>query len=434
LQLEASVRELTEADALYFFIVNETRRLLSYRQAILCTANLANPKQALRVQTISSLTVVDRNAPMLQWLENVIASLDHPKPISIPSRLTASCVSAELSKTWSDYALPYVVWVPFITVTATRLGGLWLSRETPWTANELAMLERLAKTYAHAWSALPKPASRSLFKLPVFRVTGALLLLSLIIPVRLSALAPVEIVPRQPFVLSAPVDGVIAEITIRPNQSVQTGQVLIKFEDTVLRNDFAIAEKSLAIAVAEHLHAMQGAFADQKNKADVALLQAKVDLAQAERDYAKDVLSKVAVKSLQNGVALFRDPMDWIGKPVKTGERIMEIADPDNMALRISLPVKEAIAINTGDKVRAFFDAAPLHPISATITQASYQAEVLSGDFLAYRIDADIETPSASPTLRIGWQGTAKVYGTQAPLFYYLFRRPIAAVRQFLGA
>ena len=259
------------------------------------------------------------------------------------------------------------------------------------------------------------------------------LLLSLLIPVRMSVLAPVEVIAQQPEIISAPLDGVIASIAVQPNAEVTVGQVLMHFEDTVLRNDLSIAEKSLAVAEAEHLRAMQAAFLDEKNKADVALLKARVDLARAELDFARDKLARIELKTNKAGIAIFRDTADWIGKPVKTGERIMEIANPGQMALRINLPVKEAIHLTTGAEVRAFFDADPLHPVTAEVSNASYQAEVLPGDLLAYRLDAEISSSTLPEPLRIGWQGTAKVYADRVPLFYYVFRRPLSALRQYLG-
>ena len=39
--------------------------------------------------------------------------------------------------------------------------------------------------------------------------------------------------------------------------------------------------------------------------------------------------------------------------------------------------------------------------------------------------------PEALP--RIGLQATAKIHGRRVTLFYYLFRRPLAQLRQFTG-
>lgn len=430
LQLEAAARQIIEADALPFFMVNETRRLLNYRQAILFVAADAKP---WKVQTMSSIAVVDRNTPMLQWLERALAALYTPNADHQARQFHSGLLADDIASDWSEFSLPFVAWAPLCTPAGVLLGGLWLAREAPWQDHELAMLDRLAATYAHAWQALPKPVTASFLKQAWFRYFAIGLVLSLLIPIRMSALAPVEVIAKLPEVVSAPLDGVITQITVAPNQTVTLGQTLLKFEDTVLRNDYEVAEKSLAVAQAEHLRAMQAAFMDEKNKADVALLKAKVDLARAERDYARDVLAKIEVKASKTGVAIFRDSADWIGKPVKTGERIMEIANPEHVALRISLAVKDALPLTTGAEVRAFFDADPLHPLSAQVTHASYQAEIMSADTLAYRVDADLTADARPEHLRIGWQGTAKIYSARAPLFYYVFHRPLASLRQYVG-
>ena len=50
---------------------------------------------------------------------------------------------------------------------------------------------------------------------------------------------------------------------------------------------------------------------------------------------------------------------------------------------------------------------------------------------LAYRFRARLEADE--PTLRLGLKGTAKIYGPPRLLALWLFRRPIAMVRQWLA-
>jgi hypothetical protein len=72
-----------------------------------------------------------------------------------------------------------------------------------------------------------------------------------------------------------------------------------------------------------------------------------------------------------------------------------------------------------------------LNSIPAVLTQASYEAELTPENILAYRILADFTDTDDMP--RIGLQGTAKIYGERITLFFYLFRRPIATLRQYIG-
>ena len=79
---------------------------------------------------------------------------------------------------------------------------------------------------------------------------------------------------------------------------------------------------------------------------------------------------------------------------------------------------------------------APLEPLSARLVQTSYQA-VLSPDGIAsYRLRARFvieDSARAARLARIGLRGTAKLFGDRAPLGYYLFRRPLASLRQWTG-
>ena len=120
-----------------------------------------------------------------------------------------------------------------------------------------------------------------------------------------------------------------------------------------------------------------------------------------------------------------------MGKPVAVGERVMEIVDPDKVQFRISLPVDDAIVLTEGSEVEVFLHAEPLTSIQASITRTSYNAHLTPENNLAYRIDA--EFVDEHPDARIGLQGSARVYGEQVSLFFYVFRRPISTLRQFFG-
>ena len=50
---------------------------------------------------------------------------------------------------------------------------------------------------------------------------------------------------------------------------------------------------------------------------------------------------------------------------------------------------------------------------------------------MAYLLKADLGSNQALP--RIGLIGTAKLHGSRVPLVYYALRRPMTAVRQWLG-
>ncbi len=433
LQLEALARGAHSLRELQFLIANETRRLLAFRQAFVFTAG-PRPQSSYQVTTASSVATVEAHAPAIQWIEQMARVARERDSTPGPIVLTEADCPNDLRSGWNEFMLPYVLWCPLRLGEQPPVGALWLTRDTMWTDHERTLVHRLAEAYAHAWHALAHASSGP--RRPWLRraatwtaVVGTAMALT--VPVRFSTLAPARLVAKDPAVVTAPIDGVIAKIVVPPNTQVQAGQPIVLFEDTTLRNQYEVAEKNLSVALAEYRQASQGAFGDPQHKAKLPLLKAEAELREVERDYAFELLQQVQVTAPQSGLLLYGEESDWIGKPVVVGERLMDIADPSKIEVRIDLPVNDAMVLKDGRPVQLFLDVDPLNTYRATLSHASYHAEVLPGNVLAYKVTAELE-PGA-PDMRIGWQGTAKIYGDDVPLVYLLLRRPITAVRQYFG-
>ena len=110
----------------------------------------------------------------------------------------------------------------------------------------------------------------------------------------------------------------------------------------------------------------------------------------------------------------------------------MQIADPRDAGVLVYLPVADAITLETRSALRIFLHVSPLSPLSAKLTETSYQS-VLSPDGIAsYRLRGTLDDGSTDAA-RIGLTGTAKVYGDSVALIYYVLRRPLAHLRQWSG-
>ena len=431
--LEGQIRAAKTIQELQFLSVNETRRLIPYEQAFLLSAS-HSANEACRVLNAASVAVVDRDAPMMVWLEQAVRALFQAADTKEqPTVITEELLPESLRSGWREFVKGHVFWCPLQHPDETVLGAWWFERDFPWQENDVAIVHRLAGSYAYAWKALSKKEQSwaKTIKKPTWWLAPVALIAALCLPIRISAVAPVKVMAKDPVVVSAPIDGVIADVLVHPNQNVQAGTALFRYEDTTLRNQFLVAGKQLTVARAEHSQSIQAGFGDPQRKAEVPLKEAEVDLRQTELQYAKEMLDQVEVIASQAGLLLYSDKSDWIGRPVTVGERIMEIADPKQIELRIDLPVADAIVLKEGAEALIFLNALALESFPATVVHASYHAEVLPGDVLAYRVTAQLATPD--PRIRLGWQGTAKVYGEQGPLAYLLLRRPITALRQWIG-
>lgn len=433
LQLERMIRTAATQQELQFLLVNETRRLVSYRQAVLLIP-ASTAASRYEVRAASSVPVVDRTVPVMQWIERLIQHVRDTSKNGNLCRLEEADCPSELQSEWTEFTCGHGLWCPLTHPDGQILGGLWFTRDQPWPEHEITVLQRLSEAYAYAWRAVG-PSKHLRWRWGLSRRTTWLLagavMSALIIPVPMSTVAPAKIVAKDPLIVSAPIDGVIADIAVLPNTEVTQGDVLFRYEDTTFRSDYQIAERNLDVAMAQYRRAAQGAFVEADQKADVPLLKAEVELRETERNYAYERLAKVEVKAEQAGLVLYSDKSDWIGRPVVVGQRMMELANPRQVEVRIDLPVDDAIVLHEGAAVSLFLNAHPLSSVPATVRHASYHAEVLPNNTLAYRVTAQLG--EGAPELRIGWQGSAKIYGEHVSLFTYLFRRPISALRPWIG-
>jgi multidrug resistance efflux pump len=249
--------------------------------------------------------------------------------------------------------------------------------------------------------------------------------------VPLSALAPAEIVPLDPETITAPLDGTIQTIAVEPNQSVEQGTLLLSFVDTTIRGRLAVAERAGEVSAARERRIQQAAFDDRNARRELTIAAAELRLAIAERDAAADQLARTRVVAGRSGVAVFGTRKDWEGRPVATGERIMQIAASDQVQLRIEMPVKDAPVVRDGARVRAYLDSDPLKPLDATLERATFHATPVAGGGLAYVLLARLHPDQPGP--RLGYRGTAQVFGDKVSLAYYVLRRPLTALRQMVG-
>lgn len=434
LELQRQAWRQATPPELRYHIVNQTRRLIAYRQA----AFLTLPERGRpTLEAVSNIAVLEPNAPFARWLEDAVravASGPEGKAIHI---VDPAALPPALRGGWGEWGPAQVLWCPLAGPDGTPLAGLWLGRDEPWGEGELLLLGHLSEGYGHAWWALVgKRRRRSVLR----RAVPPLLTLGLVggvltLPVPMSTLAPAEIRASDPMIVAAPLDGVIERFQVQPNEMVSVGQPLFSFESTVLRSRYEVARKGLAQAEAELLSAAQASFADPQTKARVAQLRAQVELRRAEMSLARDLLDRVVVRAERAGIAVFTDVNDWLGKPVAVGERVLTLADPQAPEIDIQVAVGDALVLEPGSAVELFLNIDPLRPLRARLTHASYEAGMSAAGVLSYRVKAALEPTQdpGQPPPRIGLRGTAKILGERVPLALYLFRRPLALLRQTLG-
>lgn len=427
LQVEQEARKAESHSELSFVIVNDTRRVLLCDQAWFW---LFDEFGAPRIERVSNVSDIDGNSLQVRWMNRLLAWCLQQSWHTEARVLTADDVEPSLAVDWSEYLAPQVLYVPFASKGFP--GGLLLASKTPWLDGHKALAEILAGTYAHAWSALSGPAHKQLivahFRRHWRRYLVAVVVLVLY-PARQYVLAPAEVVPSTPIVVTAPLTGVIDTIDVMPNATVDKDVLLFTLEDTELENRLIISQRALEVAQAEYLKNAQASFDCEECRASAAELKAIVDREQAQVALARAQFERSKVRSPAAGVVIYSDPVDWDGRPVRVGEKVMTVADPGETSLRIELAVDDAIAIEEGADVVFYPNISPLLSYDANITRTSYEAVVTAEQTLAYPLQASFGEEQA----RLGMRGTAKVYGGRAPIIYLALRKPLAWLRRALG-
>lgn len=432
LGVEAEIRRVGTRDALMLLLVNEIRKIGRARQVFAIRID----GRGLAFERVSSLASLDRDAPLIRWLEGLTRRRFEAGELVQPRLLdlAAEPVSQEGAE---SYPFRFALWTPALDREGGLVGGFLLTREEPFGADEQALSGRIAETGAHALLALEaKPGMRfGWLKSEKFKrnakIAACIAVAALVIPVPMAALAPAEIIAEKPLVVAAPIDGVIQEIAVAPNAQVQPGDTLVRYVDTAQKSQLDIAERDVGVADARLRQIGQAAFLDDKARRDIGEARAELALKVAERDFARDTFGRTSVKAERAGVAVYADRKEWTGKPVSVGQRILEIADPSRVEVRIDLPVADSIVLKPGAKVRVFLDSDALRPVDAHVTVATPLARPTESNVLAYRIVAALDKGETPP--RLGARGTAQVSDGLTPLGFYLFRKPLTWARQKVG-
>ncbi|MBI5334825.1 MAG: HlyD family efflux transporter periplasmic adaptor subunit [Burkholderiales bacterium] len=401
--------------------------------------------QQIADKVLGGLASTAEDTPYTLWLAQVQRALPslHPLPDGMPPApdggraLTAADLPGPLRAGWAEWWPQHALWLPLTAPDGQSLGGVFYVRDEPFQDAERALLAVLHGHYAFCLQALQARRRRLLPRLaddPRRRrwLRGLVLAAALatLIPVRLSVIAPAEIVALEAQAVAAPTDGVIKAFHVQPNQPVKAGQKLFSLDDTTLRNRREVAVQALEAARADALAASQKAFDDAQAKGGVATLQGRVREKEAEVAYLDELLGRIEVRAAHDGVFVFGDPNDWIGKPVVTGERIAQLARPDDLGVLVWVPVGDAIALERGAPMRVYLQVAPLDALSAQLVETSYQATLSPDEVASYRVRGRLLPGEQA---HIGLRGVAKVYGDWRPFLYWVLRRPLGALRQWVG-
>ncbi|MGV0990496.1 MAG: HlyD family efflux transporter periplasmic adaptor subunit [Limnohabitans sp.] len=259
------------------------------------------------------------------------------------------------------------------------------------------------------------------------------LALVLLFPVDMTVLAQGELVPLEPSIIASPLDGVVQKVLVLPNEGVKAGQPLLEFDRISLQSKLQVAQQALATVEADYRQRAQRAVFDAESKSLLAVVQSQLEEKSAEAAYLKSLNERGVVTAPRDGLVLFDDPNQWVGRPVVTGERIMVVADETKVAMEAWLAPADAVSLPDGSDMTLYLASDPLSPLQAHVQYVSHVAQLRPDGQFAYKVRGSLTPQALKAQPRVGMKGTVKLHGETVPLVYRLTRRPWASFRTWVG-
>jgi len=440
LVINDDIKKLTSIREFGFYSTNETHHLIPYHIAYLW---LPKPFGGIEITAQSGTAEIDEHAPANQWLVAMVKKNLAEANASTIHQITSNPTRTDLlgdedvklkNINENEEFAEYVLWCPFVKKSNEIIGGLLLFREKPFSENEIKMITWLITSYQFVLATLQKQSKTEFLKRlkhrPYLLALYGIILVVLLFPVRLTVFGTGTVVPQDPVLINAPMQGVIKSFAVSPGEQVKAGQLLLSLDKSDIQADVEVNKRDYLLTQAKLRSAINEGFSDKASRSDIPLLRAQLAIDEAHLNYTYSLLSKTDITSPSDGIVIFDSKEDWIGQPVQTGERILVVANPKNIELKISIPVTNFIRMEVGNKGR-FYLQGQFSPIPFEVKTLGYNAQMMPSRVLTYQFYADFT--DANINLQLGSQGSVEIYGKRVPLIYYLLRKPLQAARSMLG-
>lgn len=418
---------------LNFRILNNTIRLFPYSRAVLWSFDNKRPK----LIGVSGQEDVKRQSPLALLWKDVISSLKEKKTLRILNDTPEADPGGwqELAQKTAGLS---VMWVPIVENGVLR-AGLWLERwaEKSWEPGECEIMSSLAQSYSLAWKRF-NPVSRwrnrgsaRLYSLTAVLASLVFIFLFYFQTTSLRVVASCEVVPKNPEMIAAPLEGVIKEVLIQPGEKVKEGDLLFAYEDRIILQDLKVAQKQVQIIQSQYDRVRLNAFKNREAMEKIQSLKYRLEQEKIRLKLAESNVKHLEVRAPMDGICMVDNPEYWNGRPVQIGERIVMLFQPNQNKVKIFLPENDNIQFDWKKPVQIILNADPASKHQAMLNYMAPQTSKNPQGGASFIAEADLTDPGAR--IKVGSKGSAIVYGEEVRVGYWLLRKPLAGFRYFLG-
>jgi hypothetical protein len=421
-------------ESLIFIILNDTSYIIRYDRAVLWDYTSSKPE----LLGISGQAKLNKDAEIIQKWTILLKAIPEAEKAQ---ELTEESFSGDAKEAWksiNQQTRNSILWFP-IPVDDKMTAALWLERwgldKDPNAPQALELLSTyLIKGYSAAFSRFKSRLGLKQFFFARHKFLTSLLVLAAILTLvhlPLRVVAHCEVVPKDPVLVTAPLEGIIENVLVQPGQTVTKGLPLFEYDKRAPLHDLKAAQKDVQVMQAEVARAATLGLSDPRSLKELAILKLKLEKGLVQLDLAQYQASKLTVTAPENGVATVDNPDEWRGKPVKIGEKVMIISNPKETKLRLWIPEDDNIIFDEKKPIAVYLNIDPDTRLNAHIDFVSNESTINDKNMTTFIAEARWDKQPED--VKLGLKGTAVLYGEKVSLFYYIFRKPWAHLRSMLG-
>ena len=222
--------------------------------------------------------------------------------------------------------------------------------------------------------------------------------------------------------LTAPFEGFIDQVSVRPGDHVLAGAPLVKLKTTELE-----LEESFALAdLNRYQREMEKARA-AKVLADMRIAEAMTDEVRARLETIRYRLAEATIKSPFDGVVVEGDLREHLGAPVKAAEVLLKVAKIESLYVEAEVNERDVHEILGSDRGEIAFVSQPRHKFPVRITTVE-EAAVSKSEASIFLVRCSVDQ-KMEPWWRPGMSGVCKFDVEKRTLLWILTHRTIDFLR-----
>ncbi len=214
--------------------------------------------------------------------------------------------------------------------------------------------------------------------------------------------APFVVQATTQRVISAPFDGILAEVNVKPGSKVIAGETVLASLDT---SELVLKQKDLGKE--RDMHLIEASTARKEGKmGEVQIAQAKAARAQAQLDWVEYQLRQAKITSSITGTVIKGDLTEDVDVPVSKGQELFRVAPIKQRCAELHVRDDRIAEFKVGQTGELATAANPGQYLKFKVTSIDPVAEVIDQQNV-FRVHVKLENPPN--WLHPGMEGLAKV-------------------------